>query len=74
MITHDLVSVMSNPDIGFSLFVAVLNLSSRDTTPSIDENGKPFHVPLKETSEMVRAFNQKSKEKSLWETLHAFDL
>lgn len=49
-------------------------LSSRDITPSIDENGKPFHVPLKETSKMVKAFNQQSREKALWETLHAFDL
>jgi len=49
-------------------------LSSRDTTPSLDENGLPFHVPLKETSPMVKAFNRKAKEQTLWERLHAFDL
>ena len=47
-------------------------LSSRDTTPSIDENDEPFHVPLKETSAMVKQFNQRSKKQALWENLHAF--
>lgn len=49
-------------------------LLSRDVTPSIDENGQPFHVPLKETSEMVKAFNRKAREPELWKRLHAFDL
>lgn len=49
-------------------------LRSRDIIPSTDENGRPFHVPLKETSKMVKAFNRKAKEPSLWERLHAFDL
>lgn len=49
-------------------------LSSRDITPSVDKSGKPFHVPLKETSKMVKAFNQKALQKALWERLHAFDL
>ncbi|MBT3224983.1 MAG: radical SAM protein [Deltaproteobacteria bacterium] len=47
-------------------------LSSRDIVPSIDENGNPFHVPLKETSKMVKRFNQLSKEEKLWENLHTF--
>ncbi|MBW2177781.1 MAG: cobalamin-dependent protein [Deltaproteobacteria bacterium] len=49
-------------------------LHSRDITPSIDESGRPYHVPLKETSKMVKAFNRKAKQKALWERLHAFDL
>lgn len=49
-------------------------LHSRDVTPSIDGNGRPFHVPLKETSKMVKAFNNKAKQKELWQRLHSFDL
>ena len=49
-------------------------LRSRDVVPSIDENGRPFHVPLKETSKLVKAFNQKAKQEELWQRLHAFDL
>ena len=49
-------------------------LHSRDVTPSIDGNGRPFHVPLKETSKMVKTFNNKAKQKELWQRLHSFDL
>ncbi|MCG6910167.1 MAG: cobalamin-dependent protein [Deltaproteobacteria bacterium] len=49
-------------------------LSSREIIPSVDEHGQPFHVPLKETSKMVKAFNRKAKEEALWQKLHAFDL
>ena len=49
-------------------------LRSRDVVPSIDENGLPFHIPLKETSRMVKAFNQKARQKALWQKLHDFDL
>jgi len=49
-------------------------LRSRDVVPSIDENGRPFHVPLKEASKMVKAFNKKAKQEALWKRLHAFDL
>lgn len=47
---------------------------SRDVVPSVDGNGQPFHVPLKETSRMVKAFNQKARHEALWQRLHAFDL
>ena len=49
-------------------------LRSRNVVPSIDENGRPFHVPLKETSQMVKAFNQKAQQEALWQRLHDFDL
>jgi len=49
-------------------------LRSRDVVPSLDEEGRPFHVPLKETSKMVKAFNQNARQKTLWQRLHDFDL
>jgi hypothetical protein len=49
-------------------------LRSRDVVPSLDEEGRPFHVPLKETSRMVKAFNQNARQKALWQKLHDFDL
>lgn len=49
-------------------------LRSRDVVPSMDEHGRPFHVPLKETSRMVKAFNRKAQQETLWQRLHAFDL
>ncbi|MCG8637867.1 MAG: cobalamin-dependent protein [Desulfobacterales bacterium] len=45
---------------------------SREVVPSIDEKGKPYHVPLKEAASMVKAFNADSKEESLWKKLHSF--
>jgi hypothetical protein len=49
-------------------------LRSRDVVPSLDKEGRPFHVPLKETSRMVKAFNQNARQKALWQRLHDFDL
>jgi len=49
-------------------------LLSRDVIPSTDPNGRPYYVPLKKTSEMVKAFNLKAKKEALWKRLHAFDL
>jgi len=48
--------------------------NSRDIIPSTDENGRPYFVPLKETSKMVKAFNLLSKEQPLWERLHSFNI
>jgi len=46
--------------------------ASRAVIPSVDSDGKPFFVPLKETAAMVKRFNRRAKEPSLWERLHAF--
>lgn len=48
--------------------------NSRDIIPSIDEKGRPYYVPLKETSKMVKAFNAASKEQRLWEMMHSFNI
>ncbi|MBU1341702.1 MAG: cobalamin-dependent protein [Proteobacteria bacterium] len=48
--------------------------NSRDIIPSIDDKGKPYYVPLKETSKMVKEFNGLSKEQALWERLHSFNI
>jgi len=47
---------------------------SRSVTPSIDEKGNPFFVPLKEVKKGVKNFNIMSREKNLWEKLHSFTL
>ncbi|TET84985.1 MAG: radical SAM protein [Desulfobacteraceae bacterium] len=49
-------------------------IASRSVTPSTDERGDPFFVPLKELSKEIKDFNKMSKERDLWEKLHAFDL
>lgn len=49
-------------------------LISRSIIPFTDEKRKPFFVPLKEISKRTKNFNKMSKNKSLWEKLHAFDL
>ena len=49
-------------------------IASRSVTPSTDEKGNPFLVPLKEISRAIKGFNGMSKERGLWEKLHAFDL
>lgn len=48
--------------------------NSRDIIPSTDENGRPYFVPLKETSKMVKGFNLCSKEQALWERMHSFNI
>ena len=47
---------------------------SRSVTPSIDEKGNPFFVPLKEVKKEIKSFNIMSREKNLWEKLHSFNL
>ena len=47
---------------------------SRSVTPSIDEKGNPFFVPLKEVKKGIKSFNIMSREKNLWEKLHSFNL
>jgi len=47
---------------------------SRSVTPSIDEKGNPFFVPLKEVKKEIKDFNIMSREKNLWEKLHSFNL
>ncbi len=49
-------------------------LISRSVTPSTNEKGNPFFVPLKEISIRTKDFNKMSKEKALWDKLHSFDL
>ncbi|GAI79895.1 unnamed protein product, partial [marine sediment metagenome] len=47
---------------------------SRSVTPSTDEKGNPFFVPLKDVSKEIKDFNTMSREKNLWEKLHSFNL
>ncbi len=49
-------------------------LASRAITPSRDRDGRPYSVPLKEISGLVKGFNRESREKELWQRLRAFDL
>ncbi|MEE8540296.1 MAG: cobalamin-dependent protein [Desulfobacterales bacterium] len=49
-------------------------LASRAVVPSKDGAGKPFTVPLDQISVRIKEFNSLSKEKPLWERLHAFNL
>jgi radical SAM superfamily enzyme YgiQ (UPF0313 family) len=48
--------------------------NSRNIIPSTDKDGKPYFVPLKETSKIIKEFNSHSKEKELWEKLHSFNI
>lgn len=47
---------------------------SRKTIPSLDKDGNAFHVPLKEASSLVKAFNACAREAALWKLLHSFDI
>jgi radical SAM superfamily enzyme YgiQ (UPF0313 family) len=49
-------------------------ITSRSVTPSTDEKGNPFFVPLKEISQATRSFNSMSRERELWKKLHSFNL